>query len=60
MYAKGVTELLMIEADDLKVLLYNRYNLPRDFVNTVDILRTYPVQKLLDQHRDSMTYKYFP
>lgn len=58
MYSRGVTELLILDVHDLKVLRYSQYHLPVDFLRAQDIFRTYPVDALIE-HRDSVVYKYF-
>ena len=59
MYARGITEVFMLEADDLKVLREYHHRLPIEFINTIDILKTFPANKLFKDHNNSINYKYF-
>lgn len=59
MYSKGVTEILILEAADLKVLRFFNYNLPADYLLTLDIFKTYPLDILLKKYNDAIVYKYF-
>lgn len=59
MYSKGLTEILTLEAADLEILRSYNYNLPVDYLLTLDVFKTYPLQDLLKKHHDAVVYKYF-
>lgn len=58
MYSKGVTEVLFLNLSDLQVLRKNFYNLPIDFLQSINLFDSYPIENLT-KNSENICYKYY-
>lgn len=58
MYSKGVTEVLILNLSDLKVLRKNFNEVPIDFLHSISFFDSYPVKNLV-KNSENVHYKYY-
>ena len=58
LYSKGVSEVLMLDSNDLKVLRYFHYHMPLEFLKELELFQTYPFHLLLKRY-EAVAYKYY-
>jgi hypothetical protein len=58
MYSNGITEMLMLDQEDLEILRDNYHNLHVDYLKSIDIFKTYPFVNL-QSRSGAISYKYF-